>query len=178
MLVIKIPSVGQAGLEPARFFLIRGVPLPSWPLARGSERGVRIPDHPVMSGPLCRLSYLAMVGRRGVEPRCTCLSDRARRPAGSRPAEGGGPDPQALTRPVPLQTGAGRPAGSPSRLEESGGPDPQRLRPPAFEAGPAALAGSLSTAEDGDPDSHALPGTTPFPAGAGHLPGSSSMRGA
>jgi hypothetical protein len=36
-----------------------------------------------------------------------------------------------------------RAGGAPS-IEESGGPDPQRVRPAAFEAAPAALAGSLS----------------------------------
>jgi hypothetical protein len=40
-----------------------------------------------------RLSYLAMVGRRGIEPRDTCVSGRPRRPAGSRPADAAGVEP-------------------------------------------------------------------------------------
>ena len=44
-LVIAFPSVGRAGLEPARFLLIRQAPSPSWPPPR-SERGHRTPDLP------------------------------------------------------------------------------------------------------------------------------------
>ena len=57
-----------------------------------------------------------MVGHRGIEPRDTCVSGRPRRPAGSWPADGGGPDPQ---RPPAL-------------------PGSSRSRPPVFETGPAA----------------------------------------
>jgi hypothetical protein len=71
-----LPSVGQAGLEPARFFLIRGAPLPTWPLALVAREGFEPPNLPVMSGPLYHLSYLAMVGHRRVELRATCSSDR------------------------------------------------------------------------------------------------------
>jgi len=70
------------------------------------------------SGPVVLVTGLILVGRRGVEPRDTCLSGRPRRPAGSRPADGGGPDPQTAVLSRPLQTGACRPAGSPSKRGE------------------------------------------------------------
>ena len=40
-----------------------------------------------------RLSYLAMVGHRGIEPRDTCVSGRPLRPAGSWPADAAGVEP-------------------------------------------------------------------------------------
>ena len=83
-----------------------------------------------------RLSYLAVVGRRGVEPRCTCLSDRARRPAGSRPADGRGVEPQrSRARPGSSRS---RPPGRFTIHEQRAKvPTPTALRQPAaFEAVP------------------------------------------
>ena len=79
-----------------------------------------------------------MVGHRGIEPRDTCVSGRPRRPAGSWPADGGGPDPQR-SRALP---GSSR-SRSPGRFTirerraEVLSPTASR-RPPVFEREPAA----------------------------------------
>ncbi len=66
-----------------------------------------------------------MVGRRGIEPRNTCVSGRPRRPAGSRPAECGGAEPRAR-RGTPRVFKARCRAGGTHSMEESGGPAPHR----------------------------------------------------
>jgi len=86
----------------------------------------------------------APVGRLGVEPSDTCASGRPRRPAGSRPADGRGPDPQRSRAP-PVSSRGLPPGRFPIHCEEGGGLEPQRARPGAFETPPAALAGSPST---------------------------------
>ena len=117
-----------------------------------------------------------MVGRRGVEPRDTCLSDRPRRPAGSRPADGGGPDPQTVLA-VPSRfkrAPATRQVHHPSA--ESGGFDPHRLATATrFRNGACHPAGSLSVEEDGEIESQGLLTPTRFPDGDHHPVISSPM---
>ncbi len=79
-----------------------------------------------------------MVGHRGIEPRDTCVSGRPRRPAGSWPADGGGPDPQR-SRALPGSSRS-RPPGRfaiRERRAEVLSPTASR-RPPVFETEPAA----------------------------------------
>jgi hypothetical protein len=79
-----------------------------------------------------------MVGHRGIEPRDTCVSGRPRRPAGSWPADGGGPDPSARA-PLP-RSSRSRPPGRfaiRERRAEVLIPTASR-RPPVFETEPAA----------------------------------------
>ena len=79
-----------------------------------------------------------MVGHRGIEPRNTCASGRTRRPAGSWPADGGGPDPQH-SRALPGSSRS-RPPGRfaiRERRAEVLSPTASR-RPPVFETEPAA----------------------------------------
>ena len=79
-----------------------------------------------------------MVGHRGIEPRDTCVSCRPRRPAGSWPADGGGPDPQR-SRALPGSSRS-RPPGRfaiRERRAEVLSPTASR-RPPVFETEPAA----------------------------------------
>lgn len=115
-----------------------------------------------------------MVGKRGFEPLSFSLSGSCSDLLSYMPADGGGPDPQRSR----AQPGSSRrlPPGSFTihvrRAENS---NPSALAPGRFRGGARALAGSLSKAEDGDPDSQRLPAPNRFPAGAGSLPGSSSM---
>ena len=103
--------MGQAGFEPARFFLIRGAPSPAWPLAPLVARvSIELTTSVLWARCSGRLSYLAMVGRRGIEPRNTCSSGRPRRPAGSRPADAAGVEP-ARRRLVRVQAGFRRQVG-------------------------------------------------------------------
>ena len=97
------------------------------------------------SGPVVLVTGLILVGRRGVEPRDTCLSGRPRRPAGSRPADGGGPDPRQRCCPVRFKRApAARQVHHPR--EESGRLERQRRTTPGrFRGGACTLAGSLST---------------------------------
>jgi hypothetical protein len=79
-----------------------------------------------------------VVGHRGIEPRDTCVSGRPRRPAGSWPADGGGPDPSARA-PLPGSSRS-RPPGRfaiRERRAEVLSPTASR-RPPVFETEPAA----------------------------------------
>jgi hypothetical protein len=79
-----------------------------------------------------------VVGHRGIEPRDTCVSGRPRRPAGSWPADGGGPDPQR-SRALPGSSRS-RPPGRfaiRERRAEVLSPTASR-RPPVFETEPAA----------------------------------------
>lgn len=69
------PIVRRAGVEPAYRPDISRMPSPCWPPAVSSESGDRTRDLPVMSGTLCQLSYLTMVGLDGLEPTTSRLSD-------------------------------------------------------------------------------------------------------
>ena len=79
-----------------------------------------------------------MVGHRGIEPRDTCVSGRPRRPAGSWPADGGGPDPQR-SRALPGSSRSRPPSrfAIRERRAEVLSPTASR-RPPVFETEPAA----------------------------------------
>jgi hypothetical protein len=96
-----------------------------------------------------------MVGRRGIEPRYTCVSGRPRRPAGSRPAEGRGVDPPGRADPYRLSRPAAAPAAYPP-WKRAAVPTRSAPWPAAFGVAPATLAGSLSTAEDGGHDPQGL----------------------
>ena len=79
-----------------------------------------------------------MVGHRGIEPRDTCVSGRPRRPAGSWPADGGGPDPQR-SRALPGSSRSRTPGrfAIRERRAEVLSPTASR-RPPVFGTVPAA----------------------------------------
>jgi hypothetical protein len=106
------------------------------------------------NGPVVLVTGLILVGRRGVEPRDTCLSGRPRRPAGSRPVDGRGPEPQATVRlPRPASNGRLPPGRFTIHKQESGRLERQRLTTPGrFRGGACTLAGSLSE-EDGELES-------------------------
>jgi hypothetical protein len=92
-----------------------------------------------------------VVGKRGFEPLSFSLSGSCSDLLSYMPADGGGPDPQRSR----AQPGSSRrlPPGSFTihvrRAENS---NPSALAPGRFRGGARALAGSLSKAEDGDPD--------------------------
>jgi hypothetical protein len=83
---------------------------------------------------------------------------------------------QPLGCPVPLQTGACRPAGSPSIKRRAGDSNASALRrPAAFGAVPAPWQVHSPRAEDGEIESQRLTTPTRVPAAAGALPGSSPI---
>jgi hypothetical protein len=128
------------------------------------------------SGPVVLVTGLILVGRRGVEPRDTCLSGRPRRPAGSRPADGGGPDPQTAALSRPASNGRLPPGRFTIQERRAGDSNASAVRrPTAFGAVPAPWQVHSPRAEDGEIESQCL--TTPIrvPAAAGALPGSSPI---
>ncbi len=105
---------GPGRLEPAHFFLIRGVPLPTWPLAPGSERGDRTRGLLVMGQALLPTE----LSRRGWPP-------------GSR------------TQQLPLyQSGPLHRLGSGQRKRRES--NPQGRSSPVFETGSVNRSDSLS----------------------------------
>ena len=109
-----------------------------------------------------------MVGHRGIEPRDTCVSGRPRRPAGSWPADGGGPDPQR-SRALPGSSRS-RPPGRfaiRERRAEVLSPTASR-RPPVFETEPAAWQVHSPWRKTVD-TIHRASTPTRFPAGDHHL---------
>jgi hypothetical protein len=157
------------------------------------------------------------IGAAGVEPACTFTLSAGYKPEGIRPgwrpgswtlrygfiraasspaesppAEGGSVDLPGMT-----PRGLSRPVAAPAAhlpwisTEERGGIEPQRLiRPAAFGAAPATLAGSLSGKHNCSPARCEQAGdgrgrrsrisprrATRFPTGASHLAGSSSEEG-
>ena len=109
-----------------------------------------------------------MVGHRGIEPRDTCVSGRPRRPAGSWPADGGGPDPQR-SRALPGSSRS-RPPGRfaiRERRAEVLSPTASR-RPPVFETEPAARQVHSPWRKTVDTIHRAFTPTR-FPAGDHHL---------
>lgn len=109
-----------------------------------------------------------MVGHRGIEPRDTCVSGRPRRPAGSWPADGGGPDPQR-SRALPGSSRS-RPPGRfaiRERRAEVLSPTASR-RPPVFETEPAAWQVHSPWRKTVDTIHRAFTPTR-FPAGDHHL---------
>jgi hypothetical protein len=146
-----------------------------------------------------------MVGHRGIEPRDTCVSGRPRRPAGSWPADGGGPDPQR-SRALPgssrsrspgrfairerraevlSPTASRRPPFSkrslpPGRFTLHGGRRWTRSTgpspPPAFQTGTTTWWFHLPRRRAGDSNATVLP-AHPLATEPGTLAGSSSMSG-
>ena len=109
-----------------------------------------------------------MVGHRGIEPRDTCVSGRPRRPAGSWPADGGGPDPQRSCA-LPGSSRS-RPPGRfaiRERRAEVLSPTASR-RPPVFETEPAARQVHSPWRKTVDTIHRAFTPTR-FPAGDHHL---------
>lgn len=112
-------SVGRAGLEPAYSLLIGQEPSPFWPPASGSESQHRTDDLRPMKPAL----WPTELSRHGWPPRDrTALYLRIRQApstswvAASRWWRNRASD--ASQRPIPLQTGACRQAGSPSKGRE------------------------------------------------------------
>jgi hypothetical protein len=146
-----------------------------------------------------------MVGHRGIEPRDTCVSGRPRRPAGSWPADGGGPDPQR-SRALPgssrsrspgrfairerraevlSPTASRRPPFSkrslpPGRFTLHGGRRWTRSTgpspPPAFQTGTTTWWFHLPRRRAGDSNATVLP-AHPLATEPGTLAGSPSMSG-
>jgi hypothetical protein len=83
------------------------------------------------------------------------------------------PTPRRPGRPVPLQTGACRPAGSPSIRGRRRTRTPTVTRSPDFESGTASMTVSSSMAEDGVIETHSQ-GATRIPDGGRTLAASSS----
>ncbi len=114
----------------------------AWPvfaLAVYSPSFLRSFRRPLSCRPACLL-----VGHLGVEPSATALSERPLRPAGSWPADGGGPGPSA-SAPFRVQAGGCHPAASPSRCGRRRTRPPAVARSPDFESGTASMAVSSST---------------------------------
>jgi hypothetical protein len=168
LLIISLPSVGRAGLEPAYSLLIRQEPLPIWPPASGSESQHRTDDLRLMKPAL----WPTELSRRGWPPRDRTAQylriRQARRPAGSRPADGGGPDPQrASTRPSRFKRApTARPVHHPERRAEVtiSSDNAHRFSKPGLRPGRFTLhGGRRRTRISGPPDPHPLSRRGPPP---------------
>jgi hypothetical protein len=124
-----------------------------------------------MNRALCQLSYLAIVGHRGIEPRNTCVSGRPLRPAGSWPAEAERVE-RSRPRLARVQAGCSRQSASASRAERA---RVELARPKlnCFRGRSRRRSGCLSIVEEGVLETHSQ-GATRFPDGDRTLAASSS----
>ena len=116
-----------------------------------------------------RLSYLAMVGHRGIEPRDTCVSGRPLRPAGSWPADAAGVEP-ARPRLARVQAGFRHQIGLRTHERRGRESNSQGRSSAVFETGPVtnrvaspgADGGRIGRPRAPRPDLRCQPGTLPL----------------
>jgi hypothetical protein len=140
------------------------------PVARVS---IELTTSPLWAERSGRLSYLAMVGHRGIEPRDTCVSGRPLRPVGSWPADAAGVEP-ARPRLARVQAGFRHQIGLRTHERRGRESNSQGRSSTAFGAGPVAdrVASPWRRTEYSKPTRK---GATRFPGGDRTLTASSSV---
>jgi hypothetical protein len=139
-----------------------------WPPPAVARVSIELTTSPLWAERSGRLSYLAMVVHRGIEPRATCVSGRPRRPPGSWPADAAGVEP-ARPRLARVQAGFRHQIGLRTQQRRGRESNSQGRSSTAFGAGPVAnrVASPWRRAENSNPtalpahSSAARPGPRP-----------------